>query len=71
MAVLMPDQLDQLYAWMDKFSDTNIDLSDPKGVMDHMTRTAELLATGQQKPTTADEQAIFKFGQDLYHGMYP
>ena len=70
-AVLTAAQRTQLYAWVDKLGTTAIDLSDPKGVADGMTRQSNLLGTGGQKATSAQEHDIFQFGQTLYHNMYP
>ncbi len=69
--VLTDAQRNQLYEWVDKFSNTTIDLSDPKGVADAMTRTADLLGTGQQTASKADQRAMYDFGQSLYHSLYP
>jgi hypothetical protein len=70
MGVLTAAERTQLYGWMDKFSNAAIDLSDPKGVADAMTRTADLFGTGQQPPAKDDQRAIFNFGQALYKRLY-
>ena len=70
MAVLTADQRSQLQQWADKFGSVSVDISDPKGVADGMTRQANLLGSGSGKPSKADERAIFDFGQKLYQGMY-
>ncbi len=71
MGVLTAAQRAQLYAWTDKLANTTIDLSDPKGAADAMTRTADLFSSGPQTATQADKQAIFNFGQTLYRTLYP
>lgn len=70
MGVLTAAQRTQLYAWMDKLANTTVDLSDPKGAADAMTRTADLFSSGPQTATQADKQAIFDFGQALYRSLY-
>ncbi len=71
MGVLTAAQRTQLYAWMDKLANTTIDLSDPKGAADAMTRTADLFSSGPQAATQADKQAVFNFGLALYRSLYP
>ncbi len=70
MGVLTAAQRTQLYTWIDKLANTTIDLSDPKGAADAMTRTADLLGQGSQPATDADKKAIFDFGQSLYKSLY-
>ncbi len=70
MGVLTAQQRTQLYAWVDKFGQTSIDFSDPKGVSDGMTRQANLVGTGTQMASAGDEHAIFNFGQALYRTLY-
>jgi hypothetical protein len=69
MALLTAAQRQQLYSWTDKLADTAVDLSDPKGASDAMSRIVHLNGTGQQKATVAEERAIFGFGQKLYTGL--
>ncbi len=71
MGVLTAAQRTQLYGWMDQFTNTTIDLSDPKGAADAMTRTADLFSNGQQVASPQDKRAIFDFGQSLYQSLYP
>jgi uncharacterized protein YggU (UPF0235/DUF167 family) len=68
--VLKAADRDQLTAWVDKLSMTAIDLSDPKGVSDAMTRQASLNGTGTGKATDKEEHEIYTFGQTLYHSLY-
>ncbi len=70
MAVLTAAQRTQLYSWIDQFANTTIDLSDPKGVSDRMTRTADLMGKGQQVPNDSEKHVIFDFGSKLYQQMY-
>ncbi len=70
-AVLTASQRAQLYAWIDEFAGSTIDLSDPKGAADAMSRTADLAGMGQQVPQSADQHAIFDFGQKLYTQIFP
>ncbi len=70
MGVLTAPERTQLYAWIDKFSNTTIDLSDPKGAADAMTRTADLSGVGQVAPSKDDQRLIFTFGQQLYRSLY-
>ena len=69
--VLTPAQRTQLYGWIDRFAISTIDLSDPKGVADAMSRTADVIGDGQQVPGNADQHAIFDFVQTLYLQLYP
>ncbi len=71
MGVLTPADRAQLYSWIDKYSNDNINLSDPQGAADAMSRTAELFGTAQQPPSKGDVLAIFNFGQTLYQTLYP
>ncbi|HEX8991783.1 MAG TPA: hypothetical protein VF784_08895 [Anaerolineales bacterium] len=70
-AVLTAAQRTQLYAWIDQFASSTIELSDPNGVADAMSRTADLAGKGQQVPGSADQHAIFDFGQKLYTQLAP
>ncbi len=70
MAVLSATQRTQLYTWIDQFANTTIDLSDPKGAADAMSRTADLMGKGPQVPSSDGERAIFDFGQKLFAQMY-
>ncbi len=70
MAVLNAGQREQLYGWVDGLSNTTIELSDPPGVADRMTRTADLMGHGTQAASEADQRAIFNFGQALYQQIF-
>ena len=69
--VLGAPQYALLYAWIDQFGMTAIDLSDPTGMADGMSRLANLYGTGSKEPTKAEQHAMFDFGQQLYHSIYP
>ncbi len=70
MAVLTSAQRQRLSGWVDGLANTTIDLSDPQGVSDRMTRTADLMSHGSQAATEADKRAVFNFGQALYQQLY-
>lgn len=69
--VLKAAERAQLYSWIDKYSNDSINVSDPQGAADAMSRTADLFGTAQQTPSKGDELAIFNFGQMLYRTLYP
>ncbi len=71
MAVLTAAQRDQLAAWVDQFGSISVDLSDPKGMTDGMTRTVDVNGAGSKQPSEKDQHAIFDFGQQIYHSLYP
>ncbi len=71
MAVLTAAQRTQLASWADQFGTITVDLSDPKGMADGMTRTANVNGTGSKQPTEKEQHAIFDFGQQIYHSLYP
>jgi hypothetical protein len=56
----------QFNDWTAEFAETKLDASDPKGVADRMEVTLKLFGMGSQPPTQAEQQALFKFAQDLY-----
>ncbi len=70
-AVLTQVQREQLYAWLDEFEMITIDLSDPKGMADGMSRHADLFGQANQLANDEQKRAIYEFGQTVYHGMYP
>lgn len=71
LTALTAAQRTQLYAWIDRFASITIDLSDPKGVVDGMMRTADLAGRGSEQPSADDQHAIISFGQAVYRAMYP
>ena len=61
----------QLYDWLGQFSNSPLDLSDPKGVSDGMSRLADLSGTGEQQPSRDQQREIYDFGQKLFNRLYP
>ncbi len=70
MEVLDAGQRQQLYGWIDGLANATIDLSDPQGVSDRMTRTADLMGHGTQPAADPQQHAIFAFGQALFQQLY-
>jgi hypothetical protein len=56
----------QFNGWIAALGSANLEVSDPKGVADRMVTTLELFGTGSKQPTKSEQQALFKFAQDLY-----
>jgi hypothetical protein len=67
--LLSAQEQKQFYGWRGKFAETHLDASDPKGVADQMIVTLDLSGTGSQPPTQSEQQALFKFAQDLYQEL--
>jgi hypothetical protein len=65
-SLLSSDQQNQFMDWMARFGEANLDASDPKGVADRMVVTLNLFGTGSKQVTKSDQQALFRFAQDLY-----
>jgi len=59
----------QFNGWIARFSETDLDASDPKGVADRMVVTLQLFGTGTKPPTKSEQQALYKFAQDLYQEL--
>jgi hypothetical protein len=59
----------QFNGWVTKFAETHLDASDPRGVSDRMVVTLELFGNGSKPPTKSEQQALFKFSQDLYQEL--
>jgi len=66
MGLLTQEERTQLYAWIDSLDMTVLDLSDPRGVADGMTRLLDLYGSGSQKPASQEQQLIFSWAQALY-----
>ncbi len=66
MGLLSPQERTQLYAWIESFGMTVLDLSDPRGVADGMLRLLDLYGSGGQKPASQEQQLIFSWAQALY-----
>jgi hypothetical protein len=59
----------QFNGWIARFAETDLDASDPKGVADRMVVTLQLFGTGTKSPTKSEQQALYKFAQDLYQEL--
>lgn len=59
----------QFNDWVAAFARTDLNASDPKGVSDRMEVTLELLGNGTKSPTISEQQALFRFAQDLYQEL--
>ncbi len=70
MTVLTAPERAQLYAWVDQYGMTSIDLSDPKGVADGMSRLMDVVGQGSQGPGYDVQQIMFAWGQALYQRLY-
>ena len=64
--LLSVQELRQFNEWMAKFSEAELDASDPAGVADRMVVTLEIFGAGDEPPTEAEQQELFEFAQDLY-----
>ncbi|MBN2116799.1 MAG: hypothetical protein JW730_09520 [Anaerolineales bacterium] len=67
--LLSSQEQKQFNNWIAKFAETHLDASDPKGVSDRMVVTLELYGTGNKPPTQSEQQALFKFAQELYQEL--
>ena len=67
--LLSSQERTQFNSWMTKFAEADLDASDPKGVSDRMVVTLEFYGTGSKPPTQSEQQALFKFAQDLYQEL--
>lgn len=64
--LLSSQEQKQFNGWIAKFAESDLDASDPRGVSDRMEVTLELFGNGNKPPTESEQQALFKFSQDLY-----
>ncbi len=62
------DQL-QLDNWSAKFGNVLVDLSDPKGAADAMTRTMTFNGNGTGQPSQADQQALYNWAQMIFQKL--
>lgn len=67
--LLSAQQREQFNAWMADFGEANLDNSDPEGVSDRMEVTLKLVGAGEQAPSTAEQQELFEFAQDVYQKL--
>jgi hypothetical protein len=70
MAILTTAERTQLYSWVDQYGMTSIDLSDPRGVADGMSRLMDLAGKGTQQPSREVQQTLFAWSQALYQRLY-
>jgi hypothetical protein len=59
----------QFSEWMAQSGEAHLDASDPKGVADGMEVTLDIFGTGTEQITSADQQALFEFAQNLYQKL--
>jgi hypothetical protein len=64
--LLSSQEQKQFNGWIAKFAEADLDASDPRGVADRMEVTLELFGNGSKPPTELEQQALFKFAQELY-----
>lgn len=56
----------QFQEWMRELGEAELDASDPRGVSDRMEVTLKIVGHGEEPPTTAQQEDLFEFAQDLY-----
>lgn len=59
----------QFNEWITEFDEAELDASDPAGVADRMMVTLKFVGVGDKTPTSAQEQELFDFAQNLYTEM--
>lgn len=67
---LLPAEVTQLETWVMQFGQVNLDESDPANVSDRMTRQFSLFGDGSTQPSSADQQTLINWAQDLYQRLY-
>jgi hypothetical protein len=67
--LLTSREIQQFSNWTAEFGEAKLDASDPKGVADRMVVTLEFYGSGTEEPTESEQQALFKFAQDLYQEL--
>lgn len=67
---LLPAEMTQLETWVTQFGQLNLDASDPVNVSDRMTRQLALFGNGSAQLSSADQQTMFSWAQDLYQRLY-
>ena len=68
--ILLPAEMTQLETWVMQFGQVNLDASDPVNASDRMTRQVSLFGNGSAQPSSADQQALITWAQDLYQRLY-
>jgi len=67
---LLPAEMTQLETWVAQFGQVNLDASDPANASDRMTRQLSLFGNGSAQPSSADQQTLINWAQDLYQRIY-
>jgi hypothetical protein len=60
----------QFNDWIDKYGQTTLDASDPKGTADGMLLVIELFGNGKGKPGKPVQQEIFTWAQEVFQELY-
>ncbi len=68
--ILLPAEMTQLEKWVMQFGQVNLDASDPVNASDRMTRQVSLFGNGSAQPSSADQQSLITWAQDLYQRLY-
>ena len=69
--ILSMEEIAKLDEWLKSYGSVNIDASDPKGVADRMVVILTFTGLGSQETiSSASEQELLKFAQDLYQQLY-
>ncbi len=63
---LTGEQLAQLNTWIRRFASFELEQQDPPGAADAMTIKLAFVGMGSQQPTTAQQEEIALFAQDVY-----
>jgi hypothetical protein len=68
--ILTANEQQQFYSLLNQYGMVTLDLSDPKGVSDGMTRKTALYGNGSAQPGPPDQQAIYQWGELIYQRLY-
>lgn len=69
MNLLTATEQRQIFTWIKKFGQANVEESDPPMVADRMVVKLEFQGNGTSKPSDADKQALMQFAQTLYQRL--
>lgn len=69
MNLLTATEQRQIFMWVKKFGQANVEESDPPMVADRMVVKLEFQGNGKSKPSDADKQALMQFAQTLYQRL--
>lgn len=64
--LLTPADQTQLKDWQSKFGQVTVDLSDPKGAADAMTRIMTFNGSGSAQPSTDEQHTLYNWAQSLF-----